>query len=239
MHEGTWTISPCPHRVQAELAEALGISELTASVLVRRGLHRLAEARAFLDGELAPHDPFLLGDMGLPARRIRAAVAAGRRICVHGDYDVDGIAATTLAVLLAARARGGRRLAPAEPLRRGLRRAQLDARAPRRRGLRARPHGRLRHHGRRGGRRGEGARPRGRRHRPSPARCVAARLSDRRRRARPTIRFRSSAAPASSTSSARRCFGVDSAVPEAASRPRRARDDRRCRAARSTRTAAS
>ena len=27
-------------------------------------------------------------------------IAAGRRICVHGDYDVDGIAATTLAVLL-------------------------------------------------------------------------------------------------------------------------------------------
>jgi single-stranded-DNA-specific exonuclease len=32
--------------------------------------------------------------------QIRAAVEQGRRICVHGDYDVDGIAATTLAVLL-------------------------------------------------------------------------------------------------------------------------------------------
>src|SRR5438552_6251002 len=31
---------------------------------------------------------------------IRAAVEEGRRICVHGDYDVAGIAATTLAVLL-------------------------------------------------------------------------------------------------------------------------------------------
>ncbi|HEX7582662.1 MAG TPA: single-stranded-DNA-specific exonuclease RecJ [Gaiellaceae bacterium] len=100
MHEGTWTISPCPHRVQAELAEALGISELTASVLVRRGLSDPADARAFLDGEMAPHDPFLLGDMGVACERIRAAVAEGRRICVHGDYDVDGIAATTLAVLL-------------------------------------------------------------------------------------------------------------------------------------------
>jgi single-stranded-DNA-specific exonuclease len=100
MHEGTWTISPCPHRVQAELAEALGISELTASVLVRRGYTDVADARAFLAGEMAPHDPFLLGDMGLACERIRAAVADGRRLCVHGDYDVDGIAATTLAVLL-------------------------------------------------------------------------------------------------------------------------------------------
>src|SRR5436305_6733276 len=100
MHEGTWTISPCPHRVQAELAAALNISELTASVLVRRGYTDPAAARAFLAGEMPPHDPFLLGDMQLACDRIRAAVAEGRRICVHGDYDVDGISATTLAVLL-------------------------------------------------------------------------------------------------------------------------------------------
>ena len=100
MHEGTWTIRPCPHRVQADLVRSLGISELTASVLVRRGYTDPAVARAFLAGELPPHDPFLLGDMEAACARIRDAVAGGRRICVHGDYDVDGIAATALAVLL-------------------------------------------------------------------------------------------------------------------------------------------
>src|SRR3954447_829982 len=100
MHEGTWTIRPCPHRVQTELAQELGISELTASILVRRGYANPAEARAFLAGEQPPHDPFLLGDMRVACERLRAAVADGRRICVHGDYDVDGIAATTLALLL-------------------------------------------------------------------------------------------------------------------------------------------
>src|ERR1035437_2770707 len=100
MHEGTWTIGPCPHRVQAELAESLGISELTASVLVRRGYDDPAAARAFLEGEMPPHDPFLIGDMRVACERLRAAIAEGRRIVVHGDYDVDGISATTLAVLL-------------------------------------------------------------------------------------------------------------------------------------------
>ncbi|TMM11856.1 MAG: single-stranded-DNA-specific exonuclease RecJ [Actinobacteria bacterium] len=100
MHEGTWTLRPCPHEVQAELAATLGVSELTAGVLVRRGYEDPDEARAFLAGELPPHDPFLLGDMGTACERIRAAIAEGRRICVHGDYDVDGIAATALAVLL-------------------------------------------------------------------------------------------------------------------------------------------
>jgi single-stranded-DNA-specific exonuclease len=69
-------------------------------VLVRRGYGDPEVARAFLAGEQPLHDPFLLGDMAGAVERIRAAIAAGRRICVHGDYDVDGICATVLAVLV-------------------------------------------------------------------------------------------------------------------------------------------
>ncbi len=100
MSEGTWTISPCPHRQADLLAQALGLSEITASVLVRRGYGDPDAARAFLTGEQPLSDPFLVRDMGRAVDRIRAAVAAGQRICVHGDYDVDGICATVLAVLV-------------------------------------------------------------------------------------------------------------------------------------------
>ena len=100
MNDGTWTLPDCSHTAQAELCRTLGISEITAAVLVRRGYSDSESARAFLAGELPPHNPFALGDMELACERIRAAVADGRRICVHGDYDVDGIAATALAVLL-------------------------------------------------------------------------------------------------------------------------------------------
>jgi len=100
MHEGTWTLADCPPAAQAELVRELGISGVTAAVLVRRGYSDPAVARRFLDGEQPPHDPFLLGDMDAACTQIRAAIEQRRRICVHGDYDVDGIAATTLAVLL-------------------------------------------------------------------------------------------------------------------------------------------
>ena len=100
MNEGTWTIADCPRDARVGLARALGIDEITAAVLVRRGHSDPEEARRFLAGEHVPHDPFLLGDMETACARIRSAVAEGCRICVHGDYDVDGIAATTLAVLL-------------------------------------------------------------------------------------------------------------------------------------------
>src|SRR2546428_628723 len=99
MSEGIWTIRPCPHRQAGALAKALGLSEITASVLVRRGYGDPDQARAFLAGEQPLHDPFLLGDMEEAVKRIRAAVGAGKRICVHRDYDVDGICATVLALL--------------------------------------------------------------------------------------------------------------------------------------------
>src|SRR5712691_7094098 len=99
MSEGIWTIRPCPHRQASGLAKELGLSEITASVLVRRGFGHPEEARAFLAGEQPLHDPFLLGDMEAACATIRSAIAAGKPVCVHGDYDADGICATALAVL--------------------------------------------------------------------------------------------------------------------------------------------
>ncbi len=97
--EATWTFRPCDPRQAAALAGALGVSETTASVLLRRGYDDPDRAAAFLAGESPGHDPFLLGSMREACERIHAAIAAGTRICVHGDYDVDGICATALAVL--------------------------------------------------------------------------------------------------------------------------------------------
>jgi single-stranded-DNA-specific exonuclease len=95
----TWTIPPVDARTADELARELGVSDVTAAVLVRRGYVEVDAARKLLAAELPGHDPFLLGDMDGAVARIRAAIARGDRICVHGDYDVDGICATALAVL--------------------------------------------------------------------------------------------------------------------------------------------
>jgi len=93
-------MSPCPHGEAGDLARALGVSEITARVLVRRGYETPETAEAFLAGAMPGHDPFLLGDMARAVEAIRAAIAENKRICVHGDYDADGICATALAVLV-------------------------------------------------------------------------------------------------------------------------------------------
>jgi single-stranded-DNA-specific exonuclease len=93
-----WTVKSGSPREAHSLAEALGVSETTARVLVRRGYGDAADAKEFLDGTAPSHDPRLLGDVDAACGTIRTAIADSTRICVHGDYDVDGICATALAV---------------------------------------------------------------------------------------------------------------------------------------------
>jgi single-stranded-DNA-specific exonuclease len=100
MAAATWELDSCSYAEVRGLADELAVDELTASVLVRRGFADAVDARAFLEGAFPGHDPFSLGDMPEAVAVIREAVAADARICVHGDYDADGICATALAVLL-------------------------------------------------------------------------------------------------------------------------------------------
>ena len=97
----SWQLrKPCERQDVESLARELAVSETLAAVLVRRGYDEPDTARRFLAAELPKHDPFELGDMRQACEAIRSAVAGGTRICVHGDYDADGICATALAVLV-------------------------------------------------------------------------------------------------------------------------------------------
>jgi single-stranded-DNA-specific exonuclease len=79
------------------LADQLDLSEPVAVTLVRRGFRTPAEARAFLEADES-HPPLAFSSMELVVERVRAAIEAGRRITVHGDFDVDGVCATALMV---------------------------------------------------------------------------------------------------------------------------------------------
>ena len=78
------------------LVKELDLSPITASVLTRRGYGEPARAREFLEAEHVSHDVAALGQVDEALARLRAAIEANERICVHGDYDVDGICATAL-----------------------------------------------------------------------------------------------------------------------------------------------
>ncbi len=81
------------------LAREGKISTALARILVNRGITDPGEADSFLLATLADiHDPFLLRDMETAVNRLAAAVRGGEKVCVHGDYDVDGVTGVALLV---------------------------------------------------------------------------------------------------------------------------------------------
>lgn len=87
-----------PFKVK-EISEELGISELTAKILYHRGIRDAESAKNFLEPEAAPfHDPFLMLGMREAVDRIKKSIAAQEKICVYGDYDVDGMSASAILI---------------------------------------------------------------------------------------------------------------------------------------------
>lgn len=86
--------------VRRGLPNSEPIGDLPASIsaiLRTRGIDTPEKAEAFLDPDISRlHDPFLMNGMDKAVRLIQAAVAAGERIVIYGDYDVDGVCATSI-----------------------------------------------------------------------------------------------------------------------------------------------
>ncbi len=93
----SFTLEPYDYAQARALMRELELAEPVAVTLVRRGHCTVADARAFLEAA-DDHDPLAFAAMAEVVERLRAAVAAGRRITVHGDYDVDGVCSTAIIV---------------------------------------------------------------------------------------------------------------------------------------------
>jgi single-stranded-DNA-specific exonuclease len=93
-----WRVVPPPdsHAAQA-LATALNLPPALTGLLVQRGHGSEEAARRFLRPTLDElSDPGALAGMAEAVDAIVDAVKSGRRILVHGDYDVDGQCASAL-----------------------------------------------------------------------------------------------------------------------------------------------
>lgn len=93
----TWKVAPFDEARVRGLAAQLRISPVLAQVLAARGFDSPERASAFLDARLTELlDPESLPGVSTAADRIVAAVVGQRRIMIYGDYDVDGVTATSL-----------------------------------------------------------------------------------------------------------------------------------------------
>ena len=94
----SWHVARENSDAAERLADA-GYPYLVSGVLASRGVERVEDAAEFLTQETSlTYSPFLMRDMDKAVERIAQAVAAGEKIAIFGDYDVDGITATCILV---------------------------------------------------------------------------------------------------------------------------------------------
>ncbi|MFH1178408.1 MAG: DHH family phosphoesterase, partial [bacterium] len=81
--------------IREELSE---YDDLTAALLARRGILTKENAEIFLNPSYDEHlhDPLLMQDMSLAAKRLGMAIQSGERIAIWSDYDCDGIPGAVL-----------------------------------------------------------------------------------------------------------------------------------------------
>jgi single-stranded-DNA-specific exonuclease len=93
----TWHLLPHDPAAIRRLAAALRLDPIVAQLLLNRGVAEAEPARRFLEAPLTGlHPPERLPGVAEAADRLFAAVRAGRKICVYGDYDADGLTGTAI-----------------------------------------------------------------------------------------------------------------------------------------------
>lgn len=95
-----WNYHPDDEAETRALADKLNVHPLTIRVMHNRGLRTQEDMRRFLASDYRYlSDPFLFKDIDKAVERVRSALLKRQRIHIHGDYDVDGLSATSVLYL--------------------------------------------------------------------------------------------------------------------------------------------
>lgn len=94
-----WRHEPLPAEDHKRLAREIGVSEVIAEVLWKRGIQTAESASDFMQPKLALLDnPFRVSQLESVTDRLVKAIRNNETVSIVSDYDVDGVTSTTLLV---------------------------------------------------------------------------------------------------------------------------------------------
>lgn len=97
MMEKRWNFFEADEEIVDSLVTALEVPSYIAKILANRGITTVDDAKRFLTRDEAYDvSPFLMKGIDKAVERIQTAIEKKEKIVVYGDYDVDGITATSL-----------------------------------------------------------------------------------------------------------------------------------------------
>jgi len=91
-----WIVSPLNKDRARQIEKEMCYPYFLALLLEIRGFHTKEQMNVLFNDAKSYADPFLLKDMDLAVDRIYRAIENFEKICVYGDYDVDGVTATAM-----------------------------------------------------------------------------------------------------------------------------------------------
>ena len=92
-----WIYNSVDKNLIEETAYKHNMPKPVAELMLKKGISSPDDIENFFNGSLKSlRNPFEISDMEKAAERIAKAVMNHERICIYGDYDVDGITATAL-----------------------------------------------------------------------------------------------------------------------------------------------
>ena len=94
-----WLIPQLDKEKASFLSASCGVDPFAALLLVSRGITEKEQVEAFFAPDAPLCNPFSIKDMDKAVERISLAVERGERIAVYGDYDADGVTASSLLYL--------------------------------------------------------------------------------------------------------------------------------------------
>ncbi|MDQ8194832.1 single-stranded-DNA-specific exonuclease RecJ [Coraliomargarita sp. SDUM461004] len=90
-----WRSIDIDEKAASALVERLGVSKVSAELLVQRGITSCERAEQFMRPRLAQLDnPFEMVNLEAAVERIERAIEGQESVVVFGDYDVDGVTST-------------------------------------------------------------------------------------------------------------------------------------------------
>ncbi len=101
MQNKRWNLKEAPdEKATLALADSLNVSNILANLLIQRGITNFYEAKNYFRPSLETlYDPFLMNGMHEATQRVIHALTHNEKICVYGDYDVDGTCSAALMYL--------------------------------------------------------------------------------------------------------------------------------------------
>lgn len=96
-----WVAYNKDYSILNDMVHELGVSDLISRVLINRDIDSVEKGREFINANLeGMHNPYLMSDMDKAVNRVIDALEEQQKICIFGDYDVDGVTSTCILLKL-------------------------------------------------------------------------------------------------------------------------------------------